>query len=189
MPKVLPEYRAIARSRILEVAKAMFRENGYRQTTMDGIARKLGISKAALYTYFKDKEELFKAAYESSPRELEKLIKWVTSQGDVNKAFRAFFDQMMPGSEKGAALDFEVISEAARNPELRKALKEEFDGYLVAVQRCIDETGRLKRQDSRSLAGPITALWHGMEEMLILGYPIGEVREYWNSAMEKLLGP
>jgi AcrR family transcriptional regulator len=188
LPRVLPEYKTIARSRILETARTVFREKGFRQATMDEIAKKLGISKAALYTYFKDKEELFKAAYESSPRELEKMIEWVTSKGDARKAFRAFFDEVMPGSEKGVALDFEVISEATRNPDLRVVLRKQFDEYLEAVQRCVEATSRQKRPDSGNLAGSITALWYGMETMMALGYPVGEIRDFWNGAMEKLLG-
>ena len=187
MPRVLPEYKTIAKSRILETAKAMFREKGFRQTTMDEIAKKLGISKAALYTYFNDKEELFKAAYESSPRDLEKMIKWVISKGDTRKAFRLFFDEMMPASGKAVALDFEVVSEATRNPTLREVLKKEYEQYVEAVQRCVEETSKGKRPESKDLAGSITGLWHGMEIMMALGYPIGEVRDYWNHAMEKLL--
>jgi AcrR family transcriptional regulator len=189
MPRVLPEYKTIARTRILETARAMFKENGFSQTTMDEIAVKLGISKAALYTYFKNKEELFKSAYESSPRELEKMIEWVLSKGDAQKAFGAFFDEAMPKTGKGVALDFEVISEAARNSELREVLRKQFDEYMHAVQRCIEATSKQKRTDSRSLAGPITALWYGMEAMLVLGYPIAEIRGFWNGSMERLLGP
>ena len=101
-PKVLPEYKSIATSKIIDAARALFREKGFRQTTMDEIAGKLGISKAALYTYFKDKEDLFKAAYESSPRELEKVIEWVVQKGDTRAAFEAFFDKMMPEAKRSA---------------------------------------------------------------------------------------
>ena len=156
---------------------------------MDEIARKLGISKAALYTYFKDKEELFKAAYESAPRELEKVIEWVVQQGDTKKAFEAFFDQMMPNSRQSAGLSFEVISEATRNPELRQVLKKHYDEYLGAVERCIVETSKQERTNTRELAGSVLALWGGMESLVALGYPMEEVRGYWNSAMEKLLAP
>jgi AcrR family transcriptional regulator len=187
LPRVLPEYKTIARTRILETARAVFRENGYRQTTMDEIAKKLGISKAALYTYFKDKEELFRAAYESSPRDLEKMIEWVISKGDTRKAFKSFFDEMMPGSEKGVALEFEVISEATRNPQLREVLKKQYDEYLDAVQRCVEATSKQKRSEPARLAESITALWYGMETMLALGYPVNEIRDCWNGAMERLL--
>jgi len=187
MPRVLPEYKSIARSRILETARVMFRENGFRQTTMDEIAKKLGISKAALYTYFKDKEELFKAAYESSPREIEKMIEWVLSQGDTRKAFSTFFDEVMPSSKKISGLDFEVIAEATRNPELRGVLKRHYDQYIEAVLRCVEAIGKQTRSDQRNLAGAITALWHGMEALVALGYPVHEVKGIWNSAMDKLL--
>ena len=188
MPRVLPEYKTIARTRILETARSMFREKGFRQTTMDEIAKNLGISKAALYTYFKDKEELFKAAYESTPREIERMIEWVISQGDTRKAFTSFFDQMTPSLEKITGLDFEVASEATRNPELRSTLKTEYDQYIEAVQRCIEATSKLKRSGQKNLASAITALWHGIEMMVILGYPIREVRDVWNGAMDRLLG-
>jgi AcrR family transcriptional regulator len=189
LPRVLPEYRSIATSKIVEAARTVFREKGFRQTTMDEIAGRLGISKAALYTYFKDKEALFKAAYESGPRELEKVIEWVVQQDDTKKAFEAFFDQMMPGSKRGAGLEFEVISEATRNPELREVLKKHNDQYLDAVQRCIDSTSKLKRPNSREVAGSVLALWNGMESLVALGYPLNEVRIYWNTAMQKLLSP
>jgi AcrR family transcriptional regulator len=189
LPRVLPEYRSIATSKIIEAARALFREKGFRQTTMDEIASKLGISKAALYTYFKDKEALFKAAYESSPRELEQVIEWVVKQGDTRKAFEAFFDQMMPDSKRAAGLSFEVISEATRNPELREVLKKHNDQYLNAVERCIIATSKKKRADARELAGSILALWNGMESLVALGFPLEEARVYWNSAMSKLLRP
>jgi len=188
MPRVLPEYRSIATSKIIEAARVLFREKGFRQTTMDEIARKLGISKAALYTYFEDKEALFKAAYESSPRELEQVIEWVVKQGDTRKAFEAFFDKMMPDSKRAAGLSFEVISEATRNPELREVLKKHNDQYLDAVERCIVATSKRKRADARELAGSILALWSGMESLVALGFPLEETRIYWNSAMSKLLG-
>jgi AcrR family transcriptional regulator len=189
LPRVLPEYRSVATSKIVEAARTVFREKGFRQTTMDEIAGRLGISKAALYTYFKDKEDLFKAAYESAPRELEKVIEWVVQQGDTKKAFEAFFDQMMPDTKRSAGLEFEVISEATRNQELREVLKKHNDQYRDAVQRCIDATSERKRADSRELAGSVVALWSGAEALVALGYPMKEVRVYWNIGMEKLLSP
>ena len=187
MPRVLPEYRKIATSKIVEAARACFREKGYRQTTMDEIARSLGISKAALYTYFEDKEALFKAAYESSPRDLEQVIEWVVKQGDTRKAFEAFFDQMMPGSKRASGLAFEVISEATRNPGLREVLKRHNDQYIDAIDRCIQGTRKGRKVDSRRTAGAILALWNGMESLVALGYPMDEARAFWNDAMSKLL--
>jgi AcrR family transcriptional regulator len=189
LPRVLPEYRSIARSKIIEAACSLFREKGFRHTTMDEIARKLGISKAALYTYFEDKEALFRATYELDPGQLEHVIDWVVKQGDTRKAFEAFFDRMMPDSRRAAGLSFEVISEATRNPELREVLKGHHDQYLDLVERCLVATSKKKRTEARQLAGSILALWSGMESLVALGYPVEEARTYWNSAIGRLLGP
>jgi AcrR family transcriptional regulator len=188
LPKVLPEYRSIVTSRIIEAACALFREKGFRHTTMNEIARKLGISKAALYTYFEDKEALFRAAYDLEPGQLERVIEWVVKQGDTQKAFEAFFDRMMSASTRSAGLRFEVISEATRNPELRGVLKGQHDQYLNLIERCLVATSKKKRADFRQLAGSILALWSGMESLVALGYPMDEARTYWNSAIGKLLG-
>jgi AcrR family transcriptional regulator len=188
LPRVLPEYKSIARSRIVEAACILFREKGFRHATMDAIARKLGISKAALYTYFKDKEALFMATYELDPGQLERVIQWVVKQGDTRKAFEAFFDRMMPASTRSAGLEFEVISEATRNPELREVLKRHHDQYIDLIERCLIATSKKKRADARQLAGSILALWNGMESLIALGYPTEETRIYWNNGIGKLLG-
>lgn len=65
MPKVSVEYEQQQRERIIEGAALAFAERGYRQTTIDGIAEKLKLSKGAIYIYFKSKEEIFTAVYET----------------------------------------------------------------------------------------------------------------------------
>jgi len=57
---VRPKQKAV-RDQILRTAADLFRERGYRATTLDDIARRLGMSKASLYTYFHAKEEMLAA--------------------------------------------------------------------------------------------------------------------------------
>lgn len=49
------------RDQILRTAAELFRERGYRASTLDDIAARLGMSKASLYTYFRAKEEMLAA--------------------------------------------------------------------------------------------------------------------------------
>jgi AcrR family transcriptional regulator len=49
------------RDQILRTAAELFRERGYRASTLDDIATRLGMSKASLYTYFRAKEEMLAA--------------------------------------------------------------------------------------------------------------------------------
>ncbi len=62
MPKVVPEYKELAKKRIIDAAYKIFYKKGYHNSTMDDIAREVGVSKASLYSYFKSKEELLQAA-------------------------------------------------------------------------------------------------------------------------------
>ena len=55
-----PKQKAV-RDQILRTAADLFRERGYRASTLDDIAARLGMSKASLYTYFRGKEEMLAA--------------------------------------------------------------------------------------------------------------------------------
>jgi len=46
------------RMQIIEAAKALFAEKGFLQTTVVDISKSIGLSEAALYEYFKGKEDL-----------------------------------------------------------------------------------------------------------------------------------
>lgn len=50
------------RQRLLELAVRRFAEEGYRATSVSAIARDAGVSQAAVYAYFANKEALFDAA-------------------------------------------------------------------------------------------------------------------------------
>jgi AcrR family transcriptional regulator len=54
------------RALILDTALTMFRERGYEQTTMRAIAEKAGVSLGNAYYYFRSKEHLIQAFYQST---------------------------------------------------------------------------------------------------------------------------
>jgi len=58
-----PLRRALLREQILVAAADLFRARGYRATTLDHLARRLGMSKATLYGYFRSKEDLLAAIF------------------------------------------------------------------------------------------------------------------------------
>lgn len=49
----------VQRDRILEVAARLFAAQGYAITTIDQMARELGVTKPFVYYYFRDKQEIF----------------------------------------------------------------------------------------------------------------------------------
>lgn len=52
------------REEILEAATKFFYEKGYQSTTMNDLANEMGLSKSAIYHYFRSKEEILVEIYE-----------------------------------------------------------------------------------------------------------------------------
>jgi AcrR family transcriptional regulator len=68
------------RSRLRELALELFAEQGYEATSLREIAERLGVTKAALYYYFKSKEDIVRSLVEDYVAELDKLIDWAKNQ-------------------------------------------------------------------------------------------------------------
>ncbi len=75
---VSPEQKALRRQQILEAAGYMFASERYETVNLTDLAEKVGITKPALYRYFRGKEVLFLALYEN---EVEKLGRDFASVG------------------------------------------------------------------------------------------------------------
>jgi len=45
---------------VIMTARELFTKYGYKKVSMDEVAKESGVTKKTIYTYFKDKEELFK---------------------------------------------------------------------------------------------------------------------------------
>ena len=50
------------RQRLLDIAVRQFADRGFQRTSVSGIAREAGLTQAAVYAYFENKEDLFFAA-------------------------------------------------------------------------------------------------------------------------------
>jgi AcrR family transcriptional regulator len=68
------------RSRLRELALELFAEQGYEKTSLREIAERLGVTKAALYYYFKSKEDIVRSLVEDYVAELDQLIAWARAQ-------------------------------------------------------------------------------------------------------------
>jgi AcrR family transcriptional regulator len=71
---------ADSRAAILEAAKRLFMQDGFRGISMRQIAEAVGVTKAALYYHFQDKEELFVAIVEQYLVEMAALIDQVAHE-------------------------------------------------------------------------------------------------------------
>ncbi|MDD3452979.1 MAG: TetR/AcrR family transcriptional regulator [Bacilli bacterium] len=76
------------KEKVNQTAKLLFAQKGYKKVSMDEIASKSSVTKRTIYTYYKDKDELFKYFINE---ELENLRKIVES---IEKKELSFFDKI-----------------------------------------------------------------------------------------------
>ena len=69
------------RSDIVGIARKVFTRYGYRNTTMDRIARAAKMGKSSIYYYYKSKEEIFEAVVVREAQELKKQLEHVVNSG------------------------------------------------------------------------------------------------------------
>jgi AcrR family transcriptional regulator len=122
MPKVVPEYKAQARARIVEAARVVFQRKGFRSATMEDIAEELGVSKGALYLYFRTKAQLLVQIQARTRADI--LQKWegLLEEGDIAEGIAHSLDGIFSG-EVDPAIWHELVAEAAGDPEVRRALE------------------------------------------------------------------
>jgi AcrR family transcriptional regulator len=89
------------RAHILETALDLFRERGYEETTMRGIAEAAGVSVGNAYYYFRSKEHLIQAFYERTHHEhvalsREVLVREKGLRERLTGVMKAKLDTIMP---------------------------------------------------------------------------------------------
>src|SRR5271154_6158830 len=60
--------------RVIRAAEELFKKVGFRAVTMEVVAREANVAKATLYSYFKNKDELFLAVCERIARKLKDCV-------------------------------------------------------------------------------------------------------------------
>ena len=126
---------------ILEIARKRFLHFGYSKTSLEEIAEDLGIGKATIYHYFKNKEELFlhvvKQESSTLRRILIKSLETVKTPHEKLKLFlQTHFDFL-----SGRVNISHLTRERWKNmqPLLEKGLKEFYTEQLVLLRGIIQE--------------------------------------------------
>jgi AcrR family transcriptional regulator len=152
------EQGAATRATLIAVARRLFTEKGYAATSTEEIVQTAAVTRGALYYHFTDKEDLFKAVFETLEAEfLERVLaasaKAATPLERLKVGLDAFLElcldpeiQQIVLQEGPAALGWETWHEI----DARYA----FGAVKVALEAAMD-SGELDRQDPEALAHTI----------------------------------
>ena len=192
MPKVVPQYKEQARKRIIKAATAEFAKKGYRNVTMNDIAEKVGVSKAALYHYFNSKQSLVAAIAASllesavegeiSRREDQSFLE--AAEGSFGRLLKS-----MPGLLPG--LPFEVIAEAQRDRGARDTSVGLESALAEALSKswdtCRGEWGMPSDPDATRLVRGLLALQLGLLAEVSAGIPRQQANEAWVEVVRRVV--
>ena len=79
------------KEKILEEALKLFAQSGYMGTSMNDIASKLGVTKAALYKHYKSKQEILDSIIEKmNELDVERVKQYEMPEGEMSKVIAEY---------------------------------------------------------------------------------------------------
>lgn len=166
-----PDVSEERKQQILEAAIAVFAQLGFRTARMDDIAEQAGLSKGALYLYYKSKDAIIAALLQHLfAQEFKHLQVLVESEGTgpVVEQLLTLTRQMasmMQWMGRLMPIAFEFYAIAGRDKAVRQFLKEYFRDYRQLLARLIERgimQGEFHNIDAEATAITLTALFEGL---------------------------
>jgi len=148
--------------KILEAAKSVFLQKGMEGSRMQEIADEAGINKALLHYYFRSKEKLFLAIFQSTLVKIIPAIEVITETDlPIFEKIKIFIGNYMDAILENPYIPQFIINEVNRCPEnLHQILTEkgvDVPGVFSVFQNEMN-AGRIRRVDPRSLMINILSL-------------------------------
>jgi AcrR family transcriptional regulator len=169
------------KQKILDVSLQLFMQVGFENTYMDDVAKKAGVTKPAIYYYFKDKQALFEA---SASMFLEQMAHMMKPEGEgilpleemlftifgSLPAWFAHYQQMSGTNDHASLLRSQVFIYDAmtRIPDFRSAISTLYRNSAFLLQQACEEAARRGEIRSEVDMPTVGILINSMVEGLML---------------------
>ena len=160
------------RSEIVEASMKLFARRGYHGTSVAQIAEATGLTKGALYWYFKGKEDLFLTVLERIKENWRNTIMSRVEQPDgVLEKLQQLFDstsEMVASNENPYSMHLFLVAAGTQpeKPEFEDAIRSAYSEHVKLIAdtlRSGQETGEIKREiDAESAALGIVGCLEGI---------------------------
>jgi AcrR family transcriptional regulator len=74
----------VRKSELIEAAETLFREEGYRQTSVSQIVKKVGVAQGTFYYYFKSKDDILDAVVDHYIDSYCQALEWLLAREDMD---------------------------------------------------------------------------------------------------------
>jgi TetR/AcrR family transcriptional regulator len=127
------------REAIIKEAARAFNRRGYHGTNLDEVARKLGVSKTALYYYVKGKESLLMACHGIAIDIAMDAVARASNEPSADKKLQAVLRYYIRGLTDELRGCVVLLEEGALSPANLRALKAKRDKYEKALRTIVRE--------------------------------------------------
>lgn len=129
------EPRSVHRENIVSAASALFMEKGIAATSMDDIAKAAGYSKATIYVYFENKEEIVGILVLNSMKKLYDYISSALIQHETTKARYDFICRGLVKYQEEFPFYFKMVLDKINiDFESKNYLPEEKETYQIGEE-------------------------------------------------------
>jgi len=192
MPR--PDVSEERRIQIIEAAMRVFARSGFQEARMDDIVAETGLSKGALYWYYKSKDEIILSIMNSMvDRELAGLEDLQADGRPASERLIEFTRMTVREFKrytKLLPLFYEFYALAFRNKTVRKSLKGYLSTYMEVltpiVQQGID-AGEFRATNAREAALAITSIIEGTILLWVLDPGTVKLEKHIESSVRLLL--
>ncbi|HKV22370.1 MAG TPA: TetR/AcrR family transcriptional regulator [Mycobacterium sp.] len=156
------ERQAQTRAKLVATARQMFFTDGYHPTSLEKVADAAGYSKGAVYSNFRNKDELCAAVLDEVRAERLSAAVATFSQSDRFEALRHWAEQVI-GDPGWTPLEAEFAMHARSNDQMRTELAERLNGIIHMLADGIESADDLEMtMAGREAATTLLALGIGL---------------------------
>ena len=156
------------KEQILDAATEVFAQKGFDHARMDDIVEETGLSKGALYWYFKSKDDIIfgimDRLFRLEFKELEELRETDTSATEALSAFAEVAIKDINRMLHFMPITYEFLALAFRNKLVQKAIKQYMNSYVSILDPMIQkgvDSGEFKQVNPREVSAAVGAIIEG----------------------------
>jgi len=182
------------KEQILDAATEVFAQKGFDHARMDDIVEETGLSKGALYWYFKSKDDIIfgimDRMFQLEFRELEELQQTDTSASEALMAFTEVAIKDINRMLRFMPVTYEFLALAFRNKLVQKAIKQYMNSYVSLLDPMIQagiNSGEFKQVNPRDVSAAVGAIIEGTVLLWVYDHNLIEPGENIRASIKLLL--
>ncbi|MBN1121699.1 MAG: TetR/AcrR family transcriptional regulator [Anaerolineae bacterium] len=175
-PRIDPEER---REEILDAVLRCFARTGYNGTSMDDVVEESGLSKGTLYWHFKNKRELFMAAFDRVMNQMvEPFMQMFEADVPVVERLRLFEQSskiLVSAEQELSTMPLNFLLEIWQDEEFSQHYLDVLGEFANSTREMIREgieNGELREVDVDGVTWGIMALYDGIFLYHLTGFPM-----------------